>query len=152
MIKQKTTRRSRAGWPQVDDEMRALLANLKEMVEAELAAKAGKKKKGGGKAGKVGCKKAADWSSTHQGLELCTLARSSAHLLPPLSVNEADSVRAGDDCRCATLRCALGQGQERQRQEGQGSRWEEKERPHGEEQAESTEAKPSTAGQSFPWR
>jgi hypothetical protein len=36
----------------VDDEMRALLANLRDMVEAELAAKAGKK--GGKKGGKVG--------------------------------------------------------------------------------------------------
>jgi hypothetical protein len=33
----------------VDEEMRALLDNLREMVEAELAAKAGKKKKAGGK-------------------------------------------------------------------------------------------------------
>ncbi|GBF95030.1 hypothetical protein Rsub_07531 [Raphidocelis subcapitata] len=42
---------------QVDAEMRALLSNLKDMVEAELAAKAGKKKKGGGKGGKKGAKK-----------------------------------------------------------------------------------------------
>jgi hypothetical protein len=35
--------------------MRALLANLRDLVEAELAAKSGKKKKGGGKkGGKVG--------------------------------------------------------------------------------------------------
>ncbi|KAI8469151.1 MAG: hypothetical protein J3K34DRAFT_514240 [Monoraphidium minutum] len=36
---------------EVDGEMRVLLSNLRDMVEAELAAKAGKKKKKGGKAG-----------------------------------------------------------------------------------------------------
>lgn len=43
------------GGLQVDEEMHVLLANLWDMVEAELAAKAGKKKKKGGKKGaKVG--------------------------------------------------------------------------------------------------